>query len=276
MKIKHFTRWPVFLPLGINLSPVATFASVIILNSLLFPMPAHATNSGNLIVNPSAEVGFPTTDWDAVTTIPGWVVTSGSPSIVSYSIAAFSAPDSSGGSAFFADGPYGNSSISQTVDVASASSQIDTGSITYTLSGWLGGYSSYTGSAVITASFNSASSTPLTTAELSGDTPEARGNTTSFLDESSTGTIPSGTRTIVVTIQFTSDPTTLNTGYADNLSLIISTPVSTALLTPPPSIVPEFDHIFLIMMENTDYVPSYRQTVQMLHTLIVLQVRVRF
>jgi hypothetical protein len=230
-----------------------TLIGAIALFCLLLPFRAMATNSGNLIVNPSAEVGAATSDWAPVTTIPGWTVTSGAPSIVSYSIASFQVPDGTGGSAFFANGPYGDSSIAQSIDVSSASSQIDTGTITYSLSGWLGGWKTYVGQAVVTAYFNNASGATLATASLSGDTPAARNNVSAFIAKSAAGTVPAGTRSIVVSVQMTNDPANWNTGFADNLSLVLSTPVTVASLTPPVSTVPSFDHVFIIMMENTPY-----------------------
>ncbi len=78
-----------------------------------------------------------------------------------------------------------------------------------------------------------------------------RSSTTSFVARSSTGAVPSGTRSIQVEVQFLQSSG--ESGYLDNLSLTLSTPVTAAALTPPVSKVPGYDHVFTVMMENTDY-----------------------
>src|SRR6516225_9796358 len=111
-----------------------------LLACLLFVTSAHAATSTNLIVGADAEAGKCTTDWNAVTTVPGWTVVQGSPAVVCYSIGSFSTPNAAHGNAFIADGPYGDSALMQLVDVSSASAAVDTATTTYTLSGWLGGW----------------------------------------------------------------------------------------------------------------------------------------
>jgi hypothetical protein len=221
----------------------------------LFSTSAFATNSGNLLVDGGGESGTCTTDWSAVNTVPGWTVTQGSPSIVCYSIASFNTPSSgSGGNAFIADGPYGDSALQQNVNVSSEASTIDGGNVMYNLSGWLGGYTVYNGQAVVTATFLDVNGKPLgTPAQLSGVNASARGDETGFIAQSATGNVPVGTRTISVLLQFTDTGASYNIGYADNLSLTLSTPVTAATLQAPASSVPAFDHVFVVMMENTNF-----------------------
>jgi len=57
--------------------------------SAAFAASAQAAASGNLIVGADAEAGKCTGDWNAVTTVPGWTVVRGNPSVVCYSIASF-------------------------------------------------------------------------------------------------------------------------------------------------------------------------------------------
>ncbi|HZP67228.1 MAG TPA: alkaline phosphatase family protein [Rudaea sp.] len=217
-------------------------------------IPASAYTSGNLLIGGDAEAGKCTTDWKAVTTVPGWTVVLGNPSVVCYSIASFSTPSSAHGNAFIADGPYGDSALLQTVDVSSAASAIDAGSTGYTMSGWLGGWGAYAGQAQVTLSFFDAHEKQLgTSAELGPVTAADRGNKNAFLARSISGTLPAGTRSISVLLQFSNTSASYNIGYADNLSLTLSTPVQAATLAPPASHVPAFDHVFLVMMENTDY-----------------------
>ncbi|MBE1162573.1 alkaline phosphatase family protein [Dyella acidiphila] len=217
--------------------------------------PAFAAGSGNLLVDGDGEAGTCSTDWSAVNTVPGWTVTQGSPSIVCYSIGSFSTPSGgSGGSAFIADGPYGDSALRQNVNVASAATAIDGGKVTYSLSGWLGGYTVYNGQAVVTATFLDANGKPLgTPAQLAGVNASARSSESGFVAKSASGSVPAGTRSISVLLQFTDTSASYNIGYADNLSLTLSTPVTAASLQAPASSVPAFDHVFVVMMENTDY-----------------------
>jgi hypothetical protein len=215
----------------------------------------HAAGSGNLIVNGGGETGLCATDWKAVKTVPGWQVLLGNPTLVCYSVASFTTPSApAAGNAFIADGPYGDSALMQTINVSSASSAIDSGTVTYSLSGWLGGYTVYAGQAVVTASFLDASGKVLgNPGELSGVTASARGNANAFIAKSNSGTVPAGTRSIAVQLQFINTSSSTNVGYADNLSLTLSTPVPAPVLAAPASTVPAFDHVFFVMMENTDY-----------------------
>jgi hypothetical protein len=214
----------------------------------------HATSSANLIVGGDAEAGKCTGDWNAVTTVPGWTVVQGSPDVVCYSIGKFSTPTSpSSGNAFIADGPYGDSALMQSIDVSSATAAIDGGSITYTLSGWLGGWGVYAGQAVVTATFYDAQGRQLGSGQLPAVTASDRSYKNAFIARTLTANVPARTRSIGVVVQFVDTSASYNIGYADNLSLTLSTPVQAATLTPPPAQVPAFDHVFMVMMENTDY-----------------------
>lgn len=217
--------------------------------------PAFAASSGNLLVGGDGEAANCSADWSAVTTVPGWTVTQGQPSVVCYSIGSFSTPSGgTPGRAFIADGPYGDSALRQVVDVSSAGAAIDGGGVSFNLSGWLGGYGAYNGQAVVTASFLDGSGKPLgNSAQLSGVNASARGSQSGFQARSATGAVPAGTRSIQVLLQFTNTSASYNIGYADNLALTLSTPVSAPALQPPKAAVPAFDHVFVVMMENTDY-----------------------
>jgi hypothetical protein len=223
--------------------------------SVAMATSAFAYTSGNLLLDGNGDAGECTADWGAVTTVPGWTVIQGSPTLVCYSIATFATPASPApGAGFIADGPYGDSELAQTVDVRAAGAAIDAGGVTYTLSGWLGGWTSYNGQAQVNATFVDGNGHALgASAPLSGVTAAARGNKTEFLARSVSGAIPAHTRSIAVTLQFINTSASYNIGYADNLSLTLSTPIATPTLTAPASAVPQFDHVFMLMMENTDY-----------------------
>lgn len=216
------------------------------------PIANAASTSGNLIVNGDAEAGYCTTDWTAATTMPGWTIQSGSPDVVCYSAGSFAHPATPApGKAFFAPGNQGDGSLSQTEDVSSAAGAIDGAGVSYNLSGWLGGWASYAGYVQVSLRFQNGAGRQLgATANLPTVSAADRSNTTSFLARSATGG-PAGTRSIQVQVQFVQSSG--ESGYLDNLSLTLSTPVTTAVLTPPASQVPGYDHVFTVMMENTNY-----------------------
>ncbi|MEJ0046428.1 MAG: alkaline phosphatase family protein [Rhodospirillales bacterium] len=231
------------------------FAAVLLAASALATPAAGAAESGNLIVGGDAEAGTCSNDFKAVTTVPGWTVIEGSPSILCYAGAQLDTPKGTRpGSGFLADGPYGDSALLQTIDVSAAASEIDAGTVGYKLQGLLGGWSTYDGQAVVTAAFLDGNGNPLgDAAQIGGVTAQVRHDVSELLRRSATGAVPAGTRRIAVTLRFIDTAATFNDGFADNLSLTISAKVPHPRLAPPPSSVPRFDHVFLVMMENTDF-----------------------
>ncbi|MFD8756986.1 alkaline phosphatase family protein [Kitasatospora sp. NPDC059577] len=221
------------------------------------PATAGATgSSGNLITNGDAEAGgYCTGDWSAASTVPGWTVQAGAIDAMCHSVASFGLPSDgrTPGKAFFGPGNFGDGSMAQTVDVSSAATAIDGGGVHFNLSGWLGGWTINGGYVAVSLHFQDAAGRPLgATANLPTVSATDRGLSTKFLSRSTTGAVPAGTRSIQVEAQFLS--TSSESGYLDNLSLTLDTPVTApAPLTPPASAVPGYDHVFVVMMENTDY-----------------------
>ena len=216
------------------------------------PTAVAATTSANLIVNGDVTAGSCTTDWTAATTLPGWTVESGSPDVICSSAGSFGYPAGvTADSAFYAPGNQGDGSVEQTVDVSSAATAID-GGVTYNLSGLLGGWTTYAGYVQVSLSFENAAGTQLgATAELPTVSESQRGGKTEFLSRALTGAVPAGTRSILVQMAFVDSSS--EAGYAEHLSLTLNTSVTAPVLTPPASSVPGYDHVFMIMMENTDY-----------------------
>lgn len=217
-----------------------------------------AAGSGNLIVNGDGETGLCAQEWDQATTVPGWTITQGNPVVQCHSIYSFYTPNSAQkGNAFLADGPYGDSAMQQTVSVASAAAAIDGGGVTYNLSGWLGGYNVYDGQATVTSTFLDANGKSLGTATIGPVAKSDRYSTgaywSEFLTRAASGAVPAGTRNITTQVLFNKTNGSQNVGYADNLSLTLSTPVTAPVLAQPVSKVPAFDHVFVIVLENTDY-----------------------
>ncbi|GAA1989033.1 hypothetical protein GCM10009738_81440 [Kitasatospora viridis] len=215
-----------------------------------------ATQSANLLLNGSAETSQCSPGGWEETTVPGWQLTSGDPVINCYNStngANTTTPGSpTKGKAYFQGGSRGSSEMTQTTDVSSAASAIDAGGVHATVSGWLGGVGSYNDAAAVTVTFRGASGNSLGTAGIAPVLAAARGNTTEFLQRSTTAALPAGTRSITTAVDFTMTGTQ-NDGMADDLSLTLDTPVTAPTLTVPASTVPGYDHVFFVMMENNNY-----------------------
>lgn len=234
------------------------------------PAAVAASTSANLIVDGDLDAGSCTTDWTAATTLPGWSIESGSPDVICSSAGGFAYPSGvTPDTAFYAPGDQGDGTVEQTVDVASAATAIDSGSITYNLSALLGGWTTYTGYVQISLEFLGSSGGQLgATAYLPTVSEAQRGGATEFLSRALTGTVPASTRSILVQMSFVDSSS--EAGYAEHLSLTLDTAVTPPVLSPPASSVPSYDHIFMIMMENTDYneVVNDPADTPFLHTLM--------
>ena len=222
---------------------------------------SSATTSGNLILNGDAELGDATlTGYDSVT-IPGWKER-GLPTVVAYGIKGFPAktsPGAGGGHNFFTGGPFSSSTLQQTINVSSTSSAIDAGGVKFTLSGRLGGNGTSKDSAELVASFRNGNGVRLRSVGIGPVTPANRKRVTGFLARTARGEIPRGTRFIEVVLHFVMyepflESVSLDNGYADDLSLTLSTPATQPTLRPSPApAVPKFDHIFFVYFENSAY-----------------------
>jgi len=181
-------------------------------------------SSGNLIVNGNAEQAAGSMDGTPVAT-PGWTST-GEATAVEYGVAGY--PDSTvpgpsdrGMNLFIGGIDDAMSSLTQTADVSRYGSAIDGGKVTYTLSAWLGGYQDQDDSATLTITFQSSSGGALGTASLGPVLAADRADMTELLQKQTTGTVPSGTRSVLVVLSMVRTDGTNNDGYADDLSLVL-------------------------------------------------------
>src|SRR5262249_46579841 len=114
--------------------------------ALLPASAAHATvPAGELLQNPGAEAAPGSPDGATSPSVPNWTAT-GTFTAIAYGAPSFPTPDDGprvgGGANFFAGGPHAALSTgTQTIDVTGSASDIDTGNVPVTLSGFLGGYS---------------------------------------------------------------------------------------------------------------------------------------
>src|SRR5579883_1324118 len=223
---------------------------------------AHAGTTPNLLVNGDAEVHRCTDDWTAQTPVPGWRVVRGAASVLCYSAfhtaheTALTPSDLTRGKALFG-APGADTEIEQHIDVSGAASAIDRDRVTFSLSGWLGGWRDRPERAVLTALFldaqHHASGDPVVIADVGA---EARASKTGLLQRQASGLLPRGTRSIIVSVQFLSAMTSFHNAYADNLSLTLSGDVgglAASAARPPAADVPALDHVYVVMMENTNY-----------------------
>ncbi|MGF1427219.1 alkaline phosphatase family protein [Kitasatospora sp. LaBMicrA B282] len=241
---------------------VVAAALVALAAPLLAGLPqsaAAATQSANLLLNGNAETSQCSPGGWEETTVPAWQITSGDPVINCYGVptgAATSTPGSpTKGTAYFQGGSRGSSEMTQVTDVSAAATAIDAGGVHSTVSGWLGGVSSYNDAAAVTITYRDASGNALGTSSIGPVLAADRGNTTKFLQRSATAAVPAGTRSILTTVDFTMTGTQ-NDGMADDLSLTLDTPVTAPTLSVPASTVPGYDHVFFVMMENNNYSAS--------------------
>ncbi len=186
-------------------------------------------STGNLIVNGDAEEGVGSSDGSPVP-VPGWTVT-GEATAVQYGVVtsggAYPAATDPGpvnrGLNFFSGGQNDTTStLAQTISLASYATGIDAGAVTFALQGYLGGFSTQDDNAVLSVSFKNASGTELAAATIGPVTEPDRSGLTGLLLRSTTGSVPVGSRSVVVTVTMTRLQGTYNDGYADNLSLVLT------------------------------------------------------
>ncbi len=223
---------------------------------------ASAGTTPNLLVNGDAELQSCTKDWTAQTSIPGWRVVRGAGSVLCYSAFDFTGQTlatpshEAGGKALFA-APGADTQMEQVVDVAAAGAGIDRSQVGFNLSGWLGGWRDLPERATLTAIFldadGNATGSPVVITDADA---QARHGEPALLLRRAKGSVPRGTRRIAVIVQFLSGMASFHNAYADNLSLKLSGAVdgiAPATAMPPVSGIPALDHVYVLMMENTNY-----------------------
>jgi hypothetical protein len=195
---------------------------------------ARAEFGTNLIVNGDAEgataAGQSTkgsgSGYNVIRPIPGWMPT-GNFTVVQYGAPDFPTATGPGpanrGKNFFAGGPDNPaSSATQVIDLSADANALAAGGVTFTLSGWFGGWLGQNDNAVLTVTFRNANNVMLGTASVGGVTNKDRDNKTGLLERSTKGAVPKETRNLLLTLQMTRFEGAYNDGYADNLSLVLS------------------------------------------------------
>jgi len=189
--------------------------------------PPEAVLGENLIFNGDAELerGYEGYEDNPDASLPGWrdegwftVVQYDSPN--GYPTSTDPGPDDRGDNFFAGGWTSSDSEASWTISLDPLATEIDAGA-SFTLSGWLGGYSSQDDAAAVTATFLDADDGELGSATIGPVLAADRGDATGLLERSASDTVPAGSRTLLVTIEATR-ASGYNDGYADNLSLVIT------------------------------------------------------
>jgi hypothetical protein len=124
------------------------------------------------------------------------------------------------GKNFFSGGTNATSVMTQQIDVSNLAGTIDTGTLKFTFSAWLGGTGSQNDTASVVAHFLNAANGEIGTAQLAPVTAADRGNVTELLLRERIDNMPALTRSIRIELIATR-ATGENDGYADNISFIL-------------------------------------------------------
>lgn len=189
-----------------------------------------------------------TADPDAATTIPGWITVSGSPALRCAESLHAAWPGKHAPRVAISSGPYGASALERTILLRTKA----TARRRLTLSAWFAASGRRPARAVVSAEFLASSGKSLGPAiVLRGPLPTGQAPL-HFEGQRVAQDIPGGAIALKLRLELDGA-----TGHARNyvaaLRLEVVPPMEFAPPSPPPARVPRFDHVFLIMMENTDY-----------------------
>jgi hypothetical protein len=188
--------------------------------------PPSELATPNLINNPGADIDTGAASNDEVDSPSGWTAQAGQPTAVQYGAsggfpAATDPGPSDRGANFFAGGNAACSELIQVVDLSSRATEIDSGRVTFALSGWLGGFSNQDDLAIVIVTFAPA---PSGTAsfQIGPVLQSERQGQTGLLYRAISGTVPAGARQATILIQMTRFEGTYDDGSADSLALQLS------------------------------------------------------
>lgn len=179
----------------------------------------------NLIVNPNAEASSGGTG-EPSPQIPGWTTLEGAAAVVRYGTSGYPTSNGPGpgdrGTNFFSGGNSPRTRLVQQIVLPEVAS-IDAGRATFAFAGWLGGYSTQDDGIRLSCEFLPSAGAPLGLTVLGPVTARERRSRTGLWQRQSSGTVPPGSRRARVLLLFTRAGGTANDGYADSLSLTLTT-----------------------------------------------------
>lgn len=183
----------------------------------------------NLIQNPGAEDGPGDASYNVPpVAIPGWVTTNNFTAVQyaaggQFDLNASSPGPTDRGANFFAGGRgFEESTATQVISFTENLNLIDEGGLQFQFSAWLGGYDWQNDRMQVSATFrNAAEATLGSVVTLGPVTNEERNDVSSLLFRETSGTLPIGTRSVVIELRAIRDAGTYNDGYADNLNFTV-------------------------------------------------------
>jgi hypothetical protein len=188
-------------------------------------------------------------DPDAATTIPGWVIVSGSPALRCANSLHALWPGAPSPRVVISSGPYGTSTLERMISLRSEAAFHGR----LTLSAWFAAAGRQPARGVLSGRFLGASGETVgSTWTLSGPPAPAHKGALHFEGQRVTRDIPPGTVALQLQLRL-GGATAHARSYVAAVRIAAAPPLALPPLSPPPTHVPRFDHVFLIMMENTDY-----------------------
>lgn len=185
----------------------------------------------------------------AATTVPGWIIVSGSPALRCANSLQAAWPGEHAPRAVITSGPYGASTLERMIPLRTAA----VAHRRLTLSAWFAASGRGTAQGVLRAEFLGASGQMLgSTAVLRGPPAAARKGPLRFEARRIERDIPPGAVALKLDLRL-GGSTAHARSYVAAARLEVDPPVAFPPPSPPLARVPRFDHVFLIMMENTDY-----------------------
>ena len=190
-----------------------------------------------------------TADPRAASTVPGWTAIAGAPALRCGAPLPANWPTRLAPRVVVANGPYGSSVLERSIPLDDAAGRRRR----FTLSASLGAFGRGGERAILRAVFLGASGRSLGPAVvLRGPEASGRRLPVRFQRRRFSGRIPAGAVALKLRLELHGRTGVART-YAAAMRLAVTPPMSFPPAAPPPARVPRFDHVFLVMMENTDY-----------------------
>jgi hypothetical protein len=202
---------------------------------------ASVSLNTNLVVNGGAEAGPYSENGASAVNIPGWT-TNGLFTVVKYGSVGFLLDSdnvpANHGKNFFSGGKVGPvgglgtvPTATQIINVSDIARDIDAGIIGYDFSASLGGYGTENDTMNVELAFVGANQNLLNKVSMNGPTAAMRGNKSGLIKSGQAGTVPVGTRLIGIRLIATHVRGLVADGYADNISLKLSSTATGAAVT---------------------------------------------
>ena len=214
--------------------------------ALIGVRPARAGSPNPLAFSPAFRCS---SDPDAATTVPGWNIVSGSPALRCANSLHAAWPSEATPGVAITSGPYGASTLERVIPLR-AQTAADR---RLTLSAWFAASGRARARGILSAKFLGPSGQTLgPTVVLRGPPAAARRKLLRFEARRVAQDIPRDAVALKLHLDL-GGATAHGRSYIAAIGLKVDPPMALPPPSPPPANVPHFNHVFLIMMENTDY-----------------------